>query len=433
MPAPRRDRSGTAAWITLGVLSVLLVVAAAVLVPWRPWTGSPVHPAPALDFTTAQLQRDRDFHADLRLWTYLRVLVGFAVTLVLGLTPWGGRIVQRSGRVLGGSWPVTVVAGTIALAALGTLVALPFSMAAETVLRRYGLSTQEWGSWLVDVARGTAIAALVTAAAMVVLIGFARRWPRTWWAPGAVLAAALVVGGSLLYPVVIEPLSNTFTSMPAGQLRTELLDLAARDGQPVKDVLVADASRRTTAENAYVSGLGSTRRLVVYDTLVQRATPAEVEAVVAHELGHVANHDVWLGTTLGAIGAAWAVVAVGLLTRGQWWRRRAGVTGVGDPRSVAFLLAALAVGGWLAAPATNLVSRRIEARADVHSLELTRDPTTFAQMQRGLAVTNISDLQPRWYRELLFESHPSAPWRVGLGRAFAADRGLPPPPAVDAP
>jgi STE24 endopeptidase len=428
-----RDRSGLAAWTTFAVLGLVLLAAAAVLVPWNPWSGSPVHSTPALDFTAKQLQRDTTFHADLRVWTYPRVLVGLTVTLVLGLTPLGARLVGRSGRLLGGSWPATVVAGTVALTAVSVLVVLPFSVAAELVLRHYGLSTQDWTGWTVDLLRSTAISCVVTALALLVVVGLARRWPRWWWAPGAGLAAALVLVGSLLYPVLIEPLSNSFTSMPAGQLRTDLLTLAARDGQPVKDVLVADASRRTTAENAYVSGLGSTRRLVVYDTLLQRATPAEVESVVAHELGHVANHDVWLGTTLGALGAAWAVVAVGLITRGSWWRRRAGVRGVGDPRSVAFLLATLAVGGWLAAPAVNLVSRRIEARADVHSLELTRDPATFASMQRGLALTNISDIDPRWYREALFETHPSPAWRVALARAWAHEHGLPEPHPVVAP
>lgn len=433
MASTPRERSALAAWVTFAVLGVALVVTAALLVPWHPWPAAGVHPSAGLDFTPAELQRDTTFHAALRVWTYPRALVSLVVTVALGLTPAGARLVQRAGRLVGGSWPLTAAAGTIALAVVSLLVSLPFSIAAELVLRRYDLSTQDWLGWTTDTLRENGVSALVTAVAMVVLVGLARRWPQGWWAPAAALAAALVVAGSLLYPVLIEPLSNSFTSLPPGQLRTELLDLAARDGQPVRDVLVADASRRTTAENAYVSGLGSTRRLVVYDTLLQRATPAEVEAVVAHELGHVANHDVWLGTAIGALSAAWAVVGVGLLTRGTWWRRRAGVNGVGDPRSVAFLLAVLAVGGWLAAPAANLVSRRIEARADVHSLELTHDPTTFANMQRGLAVANISDIAPRWYRELLFETHPSPAWRVALGRAWADENGLPEPPPVHAP
>lgn len=421
-------RQHVAPWIALGVLSVALLVVAVLVVPWS--AAPDVHPTPQRDFTAAQLGRDTAFHADLRVWTYPRAALVLLVTLVLGLTPAGGRLVAWCGRRLGGSWPATVVAGTLGLAALTTVVALPLSAAAEVVLRRYGLSTQSWPGWSLDVARVTAVNAVVTALGVLLLVGLARRWPSGWWLPGAAVAALLVVVGSALYPLVIEPLSNDFRSMPPSPQRTALLQLAARDGQPVSDVLVADASRRTTAENAYVSGLGATRRLVVYDTLLRGADEREVELVVAHELGHVADHDVARGTALGALGAAWAVVAWALLSRRRWWWRWSATDGPGDPRAVALLLAVLAGAGYLVAPATNLVSRRIEASADVHALRLTRDPVTFAAMQRQLAVANISDLQPRWYRELLYETHPSPPWRVALARAWAEQHGAPTPPPV---
>src|SRR4029077_12310053 len=105
-----------------------------------------------------------------------------------------------------------------------------------------------------------------------------------WWSIGAVLGATLVVVLSFAYPIVVEPVFNSFTPMPAGELRTSLLTMAARDGVPVRDVLVADASRRTNSLNAYVSGFGATRRIVVYDTLLKDATPDEVRLIVAHEL-----------------------------------------------------------------------------------------------------------------------------------------------------
>jgi STE24 endopeptidase len=268
-------------------------------------------------------------------------------------------------------------------------------------------------------------------------VGLARRW-RRWWLAGAVLAAAAVVVGSFVYPVLIEPLSTRFTPMAAGPQRQELLQLAQRDGVRVDDVLVADASRRTTAENAYVSGLGSTRRIVVYDTLLSGATPQEVKLVVAHELGHVAAHDVRLGTTLGALGAAASVLAGSWLLEGDGRRRRAllrrsGARGLGDPGVIALVLALAAVGSFVVAPASTLVSRRIEARADVHALDLTRDVEGFAQMQRRLAVTNLSDLQPSWWQTAFFATHPSPPWRVAMARAWAQQHGLPGPRPVPTP
>ena len=183
--------------------------------------------------------------------------------------------------------------------------------------------------------------------------------------------------------MLVEPRFNDFTSMAPGPQRDEFMELARQDGVPVKDVLVADASKRTTTLNAYVSGFGSTRRLVVYDTLLKDATPAQVRLVVAHELGHAAEDDVLHGTLIGALGAAFAVVLLRLLLGAR----------MADPRSTALLLALIVAGTTLASPVQNLVSRKIEARADYHSLRLTNDPTDFVEMQHQLSVHE--HLRPR--------------------------------------
>jgi STE24 endopeptidase len=207
--------------------------------------------------------------------------------------------------------------------------------------------------------------------------------------------------------------------MEPGELRTNLMSMAARDGVPVRDVLVADASRRTRAVNAYVSGLGPTRRIVVYDTLLREAPPEEVESVVAHELGHAKNGDVVTATLLGALGAAAGVCALYLLGSWAGLLRRAGVDSVAEPRAVALLLAVAAVGGLVTGPAQALVSRRIEARADQHALVLTRDPATFEAMQGRLGVVNLGDVDPNPVEHVLFATHPSTVERMAAARAWA--------------
>jgi STE24 endopeptidase len=435
VPKPACDRARA---VTLAVLLLVLLVVAAVAVPWSVLGADapPIEPAPRLDFTAAQLATEAAFHGDLRPWTYSRLLVALLVPVVLGLTPLGAKVVRGSGRVLRGAWPAQVVLGTAALTLVTVVVTLPLSVGAERVLRRYGLSTQSWPGWAADVARGWAVATGTTAVLLLLLVALARRW-RRWWIAGGLVAAGFVVAGSFVYPVVIEPLSNSFTAMPAGPQRDDLVRLAARDGVPVDSVLVADASRRTTTENAYVSGLGATRRVVVYDTLLRGATPREVQLVVAHELGHVKAHDVRLGTALGALAAAAVVVAASWVLDDRGRRRRAllraaGARGASDPAVVALVLALVTVGSLASAPASTLVSRRIEARADVHALELTRDVQGFAQMQRRLAVTNLSDLQPAWWRTAVFSTHPSAPWRIAMARAWAGQHGLPGPGTLPA-
>jgi STE24 endopeptidase len=183
-------------------------------------------------------------------------------------------------------------------------------------------------------------------------------------------------------------------------------------------VLVSDASRRTTALNAYVSGFGSTRRIVVYDTVLDQLPDDQIESIAAHELGHVVTDDVLTGTLMGALGAAAGVAALGWLLSFPALRRRSGADSVGDPRIVPLILFLLAVGTVVSTPAQNLVSRHIEARADVHALDLTRDPDAFTSLQRDLAVTNLNDPDPQAAWQWFFGSHPTAAQRVGLAQQW---------------
>jgi len=408
--------SRRAAALAAVVLLLVLVAAALVLVPVDVLPGA--HPVvdAGRDFTPAQLAREQEFHRALRPSAYASLVLGLVVAGVLGVTRLGSRLVGR----LPGGRTGQVVLGVLAVTLIGRLLTLPLDVRSELVLREYGLSTQTWGSWALDAGKAVLVAVVPAALALLAVLALARRLPRTWWAWSAGALAALVVLGSFAYPVVVEPLFHSFRPLAAGPLRTDLLALAQEDGVPVRDVLVADASRRTTALNAYVSGFGSTRRLVVYDTLVQTASPQEVELVVAHELGHAERDDVLVGTALGALGGAAAVCVLALVLSWPALLARSGATGPDDPRVVPLVLALVAVGTLLAAPAVNLVSRRIEARADLHSLQLTGDADTFIRSEQRLAVQNLSDLEPAPLAYALFSTHPSGPERIALARSWAA-------------
>jgi STE24 endopeptidase len=417
--------------VTLAVLLVGLGVATAVTTPWRPLgdvsAADRVAPRVAGDFTPQEVATSEQLLHRSRPPAYLGLAVGLLVVLALGLTPLGSGLVEQVAGRVGGRWLPTTVLATVLLLVLVRLATLPFGAWSEQVSRSAGLSTRSWATWLVDVAKGFGINAVVTVLVVVAVVGLARAMPTWWWAPAAVGAALLVVALSFVYPLVVEPVFNRFTPLRDGPLRTSLLELAEQDGVAVDDVLVADASRRTTTLNAYVSGFGSSRRIVVYDTLLADAPPDEVRLVVAHELGHAKRNDVLTGTLLGALGVAAGVVALGLLLSWRALLDLAEVRSAGDPRVVALLLALVAAGTFLGGPLQNLVSRHIEARADVHALDLTRDPTTFAQMQRRLAVTARSDLTPPWLAYVWFASHPSAPQRIAMARTWAAAHDQPVP------
>ena len=388
--------------------------AALVVVLWLriPWAPAPDVADPTAGLTAAQLSRADAFAAALRPASVAVLLLGLAVSAVLGLTRLGARLVTACARPLGGGWAWQVLLGAVVLTAVGRLVTLPLSAYGEVVRHRYGLSTRSWPLWARDVAVDTGITAGLTALGLLLLVALARRAPRTWWAWAGLAAAGLVVVGSFLYPVVVEPAFNTFTSMPAGQLRTDLLELAEENGTPVQDVLVADASRRTTALNAYVSGIGSTRRIVVYDTVLNQLPDDEIESIAAHELGHVATDDVLTGTLVGALGAGAGVALLGWLLGSPGLLRRAGATGAADPRVVPLVLLALAVGTLVSTPLQNAVSRQLEARADQHALQLTDDPGSFADLMRRLAVANLNQPDPPAVWQWFFGSHPTTAQRV---------------------
>ncbi len=405
------------ALVALVVLGIALTVAAITLVPWRVPSPNRAERAAALrDLPAGVVTRGRALHAALRPSSYGSLLLGLVVPLLLGLTPAGARIVAWVAQPFGGHWLAEALLGGLVILMMLWLVLLPFRARRHTVLRDYGLSTQNWGSWAVDQFKSCAVGAVTGAVVLVgfyTLTQFAKGW---WWAFGAVGAAALVVLLSFVFPVLVEPVFNKFTPMPAGPLRAELVTMAARDDMPMRDVLVADASRRTNGLNAYVSGFGPTRRIVVYDTLLREAPPGEVRSVVAHELGHAKDRDPELGALLGAIGAAAAVVALYLL--GQWGAllRRAGVNSIGSPKAIGLVLAAVAVAGLVIGPVQNLVSRRVEARADQHALRLTGDSAEFAAMQLRLAEVNIADVHPPRIEYLLLATHPDTVERLATAR-----------------
>ncbi|MBG6064009.1 M48 family metalloprotease [Micromonospora ureilytica] len=412
------------ALVALAGLTVALVVLAALLIPWhRPPAPRADQLAALGDLPAEQVAKGREFRSALRPGGYAALAVGLLIALALGLTPLGSRLVELVGRPFGGHWAAQAVLGGLAVVLVADLVTLPFAAWRQSVLTRYELSTNGWSGWAVDLLKSYAVSAVIGAVALFGFYAVIRLAPRWWWAFGAAGAAVLVVLLSFVLPVLVEPVFNRFTPMEQGPLRTELMSMAARDGVPVRDVLVADASRRTRAVNAYVSGLGPTRRVVVYDTLLREATPAEVTAVVAHELGHAKDSDVAAGTLTGALGAAAAVVALYLL--GSWGPllRLAGVDSVAQPRAFPLLVALVTVAGLVAAPVQALMSRRVEARADAHALALTDDPESFESMQRRLGSVNLGDPDPPRWEYLYSASHPSTVERMAAARAYAREAG----------
>jgi STE24 endopeptidase len=297
------------------------------------------------------------------------------------------------------------------LALIGRLVTLPFAIIGHHRSLDYGLSDEAWGPWAVDQVKGLLLSVVISGLLLLVLVGCARTWSRAWPAVAGVVLGGLVMLGSFVYPVLVEPAFNQFTPLPDGPLRSQILQLAAEEHVHLDDVLVADASRRTTTLNAYVSGYGSTRRVVLYDTVVRDLPRDQVLAIVAHELGHARHDDVLSGSILAALGTTLGIGLLALVV--PLVRRRPGA--LRDPTVVPLVAALVAIGTLLSSPVNNGLSRLIETRADVDSLQTTRNPAAFIDMQRELALHSLSDQPPVW-SQFWFGSHPTTLERIAIAR-----------------
>lgn len=347
---------------------------------------------------------------------------------------------RRTERRITRAWAAS--ACTVGLyAVVARLADLPARAWHDLVIeRRYGLSTQPARAWLRDQVTGLVLALPLQVGSSALLIRAVHRWPRRWWIPVSIASGLLATLAAFLFPVVIAPRFNRFRPLDDAILVERFRSLAASAGIPVNDVLVADLSRRTRKANAFVLGLGRTRRVVLGDTLLGQFSPDEITTVLAHELAHQVYRDVWRMLVVSSAAVtvtSWATqtAAERVVRR---FGRRIGLVHLAQPAALPLLglIAALASG--LLAPFLNTVSRRIERRADRFALALTGDAEAYARALTRLAVANLADPAPPALEHWLFDSHPPITERIALARAFAARRAAgtadagagasPPPP-----
>jgi STE24 endopeptidase len=358
----------------------------------------------SLDFSHDDVERAARYHRPRYVAMCVDLVLSVALLAVLQwawLGPW--HLVDGLG------WAGAAAAYAGIVTAIGALVHEPVSFWRGYLQeRQWGFSTQSAADWLIDQLKGEAVGVLLLAALWTGLVGIARWLPSALPLAAAAALALAIAFLSFVAPVVLEPIFNRFRPLADERLAAELRALAERAGVPVRDVLVADASRRTTKVNAYVSGLGKTRRVVLYDTLLEAADEDELKLVVAHELGHRRERHIVKATTGAMAGAAlWVVLLWALLG-----------SRLASPRELPLVLLVSLGLRLLAAAPTAALFRHWERVADRFSLELTHDLPSFERTHLQLARKNLGDLAPPRLAYLLLFSHPTAPERLALGRAW---------------
>jgi STE24 endopeptidase len=340
------------------------------------------------------------------------------VLLVTGASYWLKALVTN--YVLG--QPV-VVAGYFLLFWLAyAVLVFPLEYYGGFVLpHRYGLSTQTLRAWLIDAVKAGVLGLGLGLIIIEVIYYLLRLLPSLWWLVTAIFMLLLTVVLANVAPLLIVPLFYKMTPLADEELVGRLVKLAERASTKVCGVFTINLSSKTKAANAMLMGLGNTRRIVLGDTLHADYSADEIETILAHELGHQVQHDMWwsllLQSALTLVGLC--LVHVGL----SWGVRGMGFDGVDDIAALPLL--GLVMGGFMAVttPLGNAFSRWRERMADAYALRMTGKPQAFVSAMVKLANQNLSQVDPEPWIEFLLFSHPAIGKRIQHGQAFEREEG----------
>jgi STE24 endopeptidase len=321
-----------------------------------------------------------------------------------------GRIHGISSAVLkisrGSEW-VSILIIVIAIWFLLKLLSFPFNLYSQYFWQhQWGFSNQSLGVWLLDDFKTSLLDFGLTVLGGVLLFGLFKHWPRTWWAVGGSFFAVWLVFQSLLWPVLVAPLFNNFSKVENPQIVAMVKDLAKNSGLNVNQILVMDASQRTTKANAYFAGVGSTQRIVLYDTLLRDYDLGEIKAVIAHEMAHWKFGHILKGLFLGILGSF-------LLWRLAFWVLNALFpTGKYSLEALPIFLLFFLLMSFISSPLQNYVSRQMEIQADILAVQLTEDVPSAVRLQRDLAARNLADVSPPSFIKWFSYTHPPALTRI---------------------
>lgn len=351
------------------------------------------------------------------LWGALVTILAEWVLLRTGLSARFRDIAERIGRR---RW-LTPAIYAVPYFIVSTLIVLPWTIYTGFVREgQYGLMNLSFGAWLGEQAIGLLVGIVGGALFLMALFAVIRRAPGSWWLWGTGVVAAFMVVAAMIAPVFIAPLFNEYAPMEPGPLRDRIIAMAEANDIPADDVYVFDQSKQHDRISANVSGLFGTTRISLNDNLLERGTPAEVEAVMGHEMGHYAlNHSligVAIITAIMALGLFLvARLSPPLLARyGAKW----GVRGVDDPAVVPLFMIILAGYFFVMTPVLNSMTRIFESEADAFGLDAARQPEGFAAI--AMKLSQYRKIEPGPLEELVFFDHPSGRTRVRMAMDWKA-------------
>ncbi|MBM7567166.1 M48 family metallopeptidase [Paenibacillus sacheonensis] len=411
---------------------LLLLLLYAILAAAYVWYTSPNNvPAaykgtaadPATYFTSQQL-KDSEVLNPIRNWIFFTSIpwewLIYLFLLSGGLARYWRDALERSGLPLVIRFPLFVLLVDLA----SFVLYLPLRIFSYWLSKHYGITTQPAAGWIRDKLVSFGVGYLTMLAVSIVAFWILSRRGR-WWLKLWLVSVPFTVFMMYVEPVIIDPLYNHFTTLSDPQLEAKILDLAAKADIPADRVYEADMSKKTNAINAYVTGIGSSLRIVLWDTTLKQLTEPEILLIMAHEMGHYAMHHLeW--SAVGAVGSSLAVIWLGggiyvwcLRRWGEGW----GIRSRSDMTALPLLLLIMAVLSVVSLPVSNAVSRHAESSADAYAMKLLNTSEGEVSMQQKTGVITLSDVNPpllvRWFRD----DHPSDMERIIAAMDFAKSHG----------
>jgi STE24 endopeptidase len=350
-------------------------------------------------------------------WSVLFLGGLLATGASLALRGWAENLARVGPALLvSASTVVFYVAGLTFISEIGSL---PLAFYSTFVIeRRYGLSNESLGAWLKDQAKSLAIGLVLGAGAASIIYVLIRRSPDGWWLPAGAVFALVIVGLTNLAPILLLPLFYTLKPLDRESLRVRLVAMAERAGARVLGVYEWGLAEKTKKANAALTGIGSTRRILVSDTMLAEYSEDEIEVVMAHELAHHVHGDIWKGIVFeGLLILAGFFVAARVLSFGV---APLGLNGPGDVAGLPLLLLAAGAVSLVMLPAAHAISRAHERSADRFALQLTKNPGAFVSAMRRLGAQNLAEEDPSKLVQWLFHSHPPIRERIAAAQSFKA-------------
>lgn len=399
----------------------MTLLCVATFIPYPP----AIDEARAAGFSDETIATGLKYAFERRVLAWVSTALNFGLLGVLALSGLGRRWADRFLVWTRGYRILAACCMGLCYLVLSDFLSLPVGLARYYQNRAWGMGSADYdlANWLADHYLAAGVNLVWEAIVVVGFYALLILVPRIWWLIAPLGGGLLGITYAYLAPIWIDPLFNQFTPLDQTQwsaMQPRVRALIDKAGIPVEEILVMNASRQSGHTNAYFTGFGSTRRIVLYDTLLKKHDADEIESVLAHEIGHWHHDHIAKGILLGVLASVVGFWVLDRFLRGAVGQAPWNLHSTADPAGLWLILLLVSAGSWIALPAENLITRHFERQADEMSLQLAQKPDAFIACEKKMAIDNKSNVAPKPWSVWIFATHPPTVERIRMAEDWKA-------------